>query len=603
MHCRLPIVCLLTSAAFAADTQAPSTPTQLRVTAKTSTTVSLAWNPSTDNVGVTGYDILVDLVVKGSATGTTYTVTGLKPQTTYRFHVRARDAAGNVSPLSKFVRATTSAPPADTQAPTAPSNLQSTGVTSTSVSLAWTASTDNVAVTAYDVFNGPTLAGSTAGTSYTAGGLSPGTSYTFTVKARDAAGNVSPASNSATATTSEGGSSGKSIVGYFPEWGIYQRAYYVKNVETSGSAARLTHLNYAFANVVNGRAVVYDAWAAYDKPFDSATSIDGVADSSAAGVLKGNFNQLRKLKARYPNLKVLISIGGWTLSGDFSAAASTAPSRQTFAASAIDLFIRGLLPNGVSAAGIFDGIDIDWEYPAACGLQCGPPQDTQNFTLLLAELRTQLDARGAADGKRYLLTIAAPAGQDKYSKIELGQIHSSLDFINLMTYDFHGSWENVTNFHSALWGSNSDPSRANGYWSDYAVTAYLNAGVPAAKLILGVPFYGRGWTGVPNFNNGLYQNSAGPAPGTYEAGVEDYKVLKSLEATYGKYRHSEAQAFWIYNPIPGIFWSYDDPVSMSNKASYVNSKNGGLGGMMFWELSGDDPSGSLVAAIASGLQP
>jgi chitinase len=453
-------------------------------------------------------------------------------------------------------------------------------------------------------------AGLTSATSFTASGLQPSTSYRFKVRARDAAGNWSSFSRAVKASTTAAPPpppppppppTGRVLAGYYPSWGIYQRAYYVRNIETSGSAGKLTHLNYAFANVVNGRATIYDSWADYEKPFDASTSVDGVADSTAPGVLRGNFNQLRKLKARYPSLKVLISIGGWTLSGGFSDAALTSASRQTFAASAIDLFIRGRLPNGVSAAGVFDGIDIDWEYPAACGLQCGRPEDTQNFTLLLAELRRQLDSLGTVDGRRYLVTIAAPAGQDKYSKIELGQIHAYLDLINLMTYDFHGSWETTTNFHSALYGSSSDPSRANGYWSDAAVTAYLSAGVPAARLVLGVPFYGRGWTGVPNFNNGLYQRAAGPAPGTYEAGVEDYKVLKNL-STYTQYRHPEARALWIYNLFTGIFWSYDDPVSITEKMSYVKSKSGGLGGAMFWELSGDDASGSLVSAMYEGLR-
>jgi chitinase len=591
-------------AASAADTKAPSTPTNFQVTGKTSTTVSLAWSASTDNVGVTGYEVLQGSTLVGATAGLTFTVTGLQPGTTYRFFVRARDAAGNVSRTSKSVQVTTTAAPPDTQPPTAPTNLHPTGTTSSSVSLSWNASTDNVAVTAYDIFNGSSPAGTTAGTSYTFTGLAASTTYTFTVRARDAAGNVSPPSNATTASTAPGGGgSGKKIAGYFPSWGIYQKAYYVKNVEASGSAAKLTHLNYAFANVVNGVATIYDTWAEYDKPFDGASSVDGVADPSSGAVLRGNFNQLRKLKALHPQLKILMSIGGWTLSGGFSAAAATAQSRQTFAASAVDLFIRGHLPNGVTAPGIFDGIDIDWEYPAACGLQCGPPQDTQNFTLLLAELRRQLDLQGAADGRPYLLSIAAPAGKSEYQKIELGLIHQYLDHINLMTYDFHGSWETVTNFHAPLWMSSSDPSRANGFWADYAVSAYLAASVPAGKLLLGIPFYGHGWQGVPNFNNGLYQNSAGAALGTYEAGVEDYRVLKNLESTYGKFRHNEAQAFWIYSPATGIFWSYDDPASVANKMSYINSKAGGLGGTMFWELSGDDVTGSLITAMANGLAP
>jgi chitinase len=168
-----------------------------------------------------------------------------------------------------------------------------------------------------------------------------------------------------------------------------------------------------------------------------------------------------------------------------------------------------------------------------------------------------------------------------------------------MTYDLHGAWEPTTNFQAPLYGSSGDPSQppANNYNANYAVQAYKNAGVPAAKIVLGVPFYGRGWTNVPNVNNGLYQPSSTAAPGTYEAGIEDYKVLKNLTG-YGQFRHPEAQAFWIFNG--STFWSYDDPTSLTNKMNYIKAQ--GLGGAMFWEASGDDATGSLVTAIYNGLR-
>jgi chitinase len=169
-----------------------------------------------------------------------------------------------------------------------------------------------------------------------------------------------------------------------------------------------------------------------------------------------------------------------------------------------------------------------------------------------------------------------------------------------MTYDMHGAWESTTNFHSPLYASSTDPTRALNYNTDYAVRAYLGAGVPSGKITVGVPFYGRGWQGVPNVNNGLYQTGSGGAPGTYEVGIDDYKVLKNLEATYTKFRHAEAQAMWIYNPSTGIFWSYDDPTSMTTKMNYIKSLN--LGGAMFWELSGDTTTGELITALANGLR-
>lgn len=398
---------------------------------------------------------------------------------------------------------------------------------------------------------------------------------------------------------------GRRVVGYFPSWGVYARGYFVKNIHTSGAAARLTHINFAFANIgADLKCAIGDPWADIDMAYSADRSVDGVADTWDNGVLRGSFNQLRKLKVLYPHLKILISIGGWSWSGRFSDAALTPESRRALAASAIDLFIRGNFTSNVRVPGIFDGIDIDWEYPAAPGATNNfRPEDTENFTALLAEFRAQLDAQGAADGRRYLLTIAAPAGLDKIAKIEVDRIHPYLDFINLMTYDMHGAWEAVTNFHSPLYASSSDPSAALGYNTDRAVREWLTRGTPAAKLLVGVPFYGRGWRDVPPGprGDGLYQTSSGGgAPGTYETGVEDYKVLKTLEGSYGRYRHAEARAFWIYSPSTRIFWSYDDPEALREKAGYV--KSNGLGGIMFWELSGDDATGSLLTAISEGLQ-
>jgi chitinase len=388
-------------------------------------------------------------------------------------------------------------------------------------------------------------------------------------------------------------------VGYFIAWGLYARNYHAKNVHTSGSAAILTHINYAFGNVKSSRCVVGDPWADYEKTYDAAASVDGVADQWN-DPLRGNFNQLKKLKAQHPHLKILISLGGWTWSGGFSEAARP-ENRVAFVESCIDIFIRGNLPKSGdaggpgSAAGLFDGIDVDWEYPAACGLQCGDPADTPNFTGLMAEFRKRLDAERPG----LLLTIAAPGGEDKYSKIELAKVHADLDFINLMNYDYHGAWEQTTNFHSPLYGSSTDPSQGivKTYFTDHTVQGYLDAGIPAGKLVIGLGFYGRGWANVPNADDGLYQASTTPAPGTYEAGIEDFKVLVTREPSFAKHRHPEAQAMWIFDG--STFWSYDDPESIRNKMAYAKSL--GLGGAMFWELSGDTAGGDLIKAIRDGL--
>ncbi len=386
---------------------------------------------------------------------------------------------------------------------------------------------------------------------------------------------------------------GKQVVGYFASWDIYDRLYFVKNIATSGSAGRLTVLNYAFANIGSDlRCAIGDPWADYQVPFSANQAVNGVADNQSQALL-GNFNQLRELKAKYPKLKVVISIGGWTWSDKFSDAALPA-NRAAFVSSCIDMFIRGNFAPGVSRAGIFDGIDIDWEYPGECGETCNyRAEDTQNYTALLAEFRRQLDAVKPG----LLLTIAAPADQDKVDKIQVAAIQPYLNWTNLMTYDFHGDWDDTTNFHSALYVSPADPTGSAGLSAHDAATLWQSRGAPARKLVLGVPFYGRGWVGVPNTNHGLWQASTGVANGKYESGIEDYRVLKSKG--YTRYFNQQAQAAWLYNAGNRTFWTYDDATVMKIKANYIKSK--GLGGVMFWEIAGDTASGELIKALYNTL--
>ncbi|EYF06162.1 glycosyl hydrolase family 18 protein [Chondromyces apiculatus] len=409
-------------------------------------------------------------------------------------------------------------------------------------------------------------------------------------------GNGGNGGNGGSGASGSGGGNGGSggggltdgrIIGYFAEWGVYGRGYHVKNIDTSGSAAKMTHINYAFGNVVNSRCQLGDTYADYDRAYSAAESVDGVADTWDNGVLRGSFNQLRKLKQKYPHLKVMISLGGWSWSAGFSDAALP-QNRAAFVSSCVDLFIKDS-----RWAGLFDGIDVDWEYPGSCGNTCAyRPEDTQNFTALLAEFRGQLDAVDPD----LELSIAAPAGLDKIAKIDVGAIHQYLDFVNVMTYDMHGAWETTTNFHAALYNASANPAKALKYSTDEALGAWLAGGTPPGKLVMGVPFYGRGWTGVAGGNNGLWQTAAGGAQGAYEVGIEDYKVLKAKG--HPGFTHPDTKSYWTFNGTE--FWSYDTPASLAVKMDYIKSK--GLGGAMFWELSGDTANGELIQAVHSGLQ-
>src|SRR5689334_16636128 len=222
-------------------------------------------------------------------------------------------------------------------------------------------------------------------------------------------------------------------VGYFTQWGIYARNYQLSKVQSSGQAARLTHLNYAFGVVTaDGLCASADPWADWQTPFSADLSVDGVADV-AGQPIAGNLNQLAELKKKNPKLRVLISLGGWTGSATFSDAALTDASRQKLVSSCVDLWIKGNLP-GLSAgvaAGIFDGVDLDWEWPGSEGNAGNVirPEDKRNFTLLTAEFRKQLDALGRKNRKHYELTAFLPAAPAKIDAgFEAKKIFKYLDF-------------------------------------------------------------------------------------------------------------------------------------------------------------------------------
>jgi chitinase len=312
------------------------------------------------------------------------------------------------------------------------------------------------------------------------------------------------------------------------------------------------------------------------------------------------------LKQLHPNLKVLISLAG---PGNFSAAASTASGREAFVANCINLFINGNVAPGISAAGVFDGFDIDWEFPTA--------SDTVNATLLMKEFRKQLDALGKSNEKHYLLTMFGPAGQQNFSNIQLAAVAKQLDFYNVQGYDFHGTWETMTNHHSPLFDDQQDPVRDENFYIDYTITAYLEAGVPPSKLVLGIPTYARGWMGVPRANNGLYQASTcqastcqastcpapfPPADYLQTDGVITYLTVTGLTG-FTRYFDYKRIAVWLYDPNSQTFWSYDDPVTVWLKTAYVRTRvEGGLGGTFVWALKDDDANGTIVKTMAAGLE-
>ncbi|MEV4923332.1 glycoside hydrolase family 18 protein [Streptomyces roseoverticillatus] len=366
---------------------------------------------------------------------------------------------------------------------------------------------------------------------------------------------------------------GRKVVGYFTNWGVYERNYHVKNIETSGSADRLTHINYAFGNVTGGKCTIGDSYADYDKAYDAAGSVDGKADTWDDGALRGNFNQLRKLKKLHPGLKVVWSFGGWTWSGGFGEAAR---NPAAFAESCYGLV------KDPRWADVFDGIDIDWEYPNACGLTCDT-SGREGFAKLMAALRDKF-------GTRNLVTAAITADASDGGKIDAVDYAGAaryVDWYNPMTYDFFGAWDakGPTAPHSPLTAYNGIPKP--GFNTDATITKLKSLGIPSSKLLLGIGFYGRGWTGVSRSAPG--GTATGPAKGTYEAGFEDYKVLKTTCPANG------TVAGTAYAKCGSDWWSYDTPSTIAGKTAYKNRQ--GLGGTFFWELSGDTADGELIRSI------
>ncbi|WP_315094660.1 glycosyl hydrolase family 18 protein [uncultured Cellulomonas sp.] len=370
---------------------------------------------------------------------------------------------------------------------------------------------------------------------------------------------------------------GKKLVGYFAEWGVYGRNYHVKNIETSGSASKLTHILYAFGNTTGGQCSIGDSYAAYDKAYTAADSVDGVADTWDQP-LRGNFNQLKKLKAMHPGLKVIWSFGGWTWSSGFTQAAA---NPTAFANSCYNLL------NDSRWAGLFDGIDIDWEYPNACGLSCdssGPAA----FNNVITALRNKF-------GTGKLITAAITADGSNGGKIDAADYAGGaqkLDWIMPMSYDYFGAFNPTgpTAPHSPLTSYAGIPQA--GFNTEAAVDKLIGKGIPASKILLGVGFYGRGWTGVSQTAPG--GSASGAAPGTYEQGIEDYKVLKTrcpATGTVGGTAYAKCGSEW---------WGYDTPGTLAGKTTWA--KNKGLGGAFFWELSGDTSNGELISALSNGLR-
>ncbi|WP_125152678.1 glycosyl hydrolase family 18 protein [Clostridium rectalis] len=386
--------------------------------------------------------------------------------------------------------------------------------------------------------------------------------------------------------------SNKRIVAYFTEWSVYggHDNYKISDVPWD----KVTHINYAFATIKNNKIALFDEWAATGINFGDAW------DSP----YNGNLGQIKKYKKKYPDVKVLISIGGWSQSAGFNSVAKTSQNRKVFSDSVVE-FIRQW---------DLDGADIDWEYPTFKregdkvdnpndqGTPWADEDEKYTFTLLLKDLREALNNAGKEDNKYYELTAAVGSGKDKIEKTEPQKYSQYLDFINIMTYDMNGAWEKITGHQSPLYKNpydNHEDIVKNFYNVDEAMKIFESFGIPKDKLVVGSPYYSRGWMGVKNDGPikelpGLFATAEGGAKGIWDggraAGCNPYHYIKGTlekDSSFKKYRDPYSKVPYLYSESKGEMYTYEDEVSLQEKVNYVNKND--YGGIIFWELAGDSP--------------
>lgn len=401
--------------------------------------------------------------------------------------------------------------------------------------------------------------------------------------------------------------SGKVVGAYYVEWGVYGRKFTVDKIP----AQNLTHILYGFTPICGGdgindglksiegsfealqracagradfKVAMHDPWAAIQMPQGNLKDFDEP--------YKGNFGNLMALKQAHPDLKILPSVGGWTLSDPFYFLGDKS-KRDTFVASVKEF---------LQTWKFFDGVDIDWEFPGGAGANpdLGAPSDGATYVTLMQELRAMLDELEAETGRQYELTSAISAGGDKIAKVDYQAAQQYMDHIFLMSYDFNGAWTNTelghqTNLFAASW----DPDTK--YTTDKGVKALLDQGVTPGKIVVGAAMYGRGWTGVSGYQAGnpFTGTATGPVKGTWENGVVDYRQIVNdyMGAGWEQGYDEVAEAPYVFKASTGDLITFDNDRSVKAKGQYVQANQ--LGGLFAWEIDSDN--GDILNAMHEGL--
>jgi chitinase len=359
------------------------------------------------------------------------------------------------------------------------------------------------------------------------------------------------------------------VVGYFPGWAVHKH-YLVKNLISSEDTLLLDQINYSQGHVVNNECAIADPDADLNFFYSADDSVDGVADSPQM-LLRGNFHQLLELKRRFPQVKIVISLEG---NPSVFVEAAQPANRVSFVSSCIKRFVEGKFADGIEVPGLFDGIDIDWEYPKEA--------DKFNFVALLGEFRRQLNAAAP----NLLLTVAMGDGRITYEHLDMEAVSLYVDQVGIMNYDYSGPWSQRTGLIAPLYSSPGDPEKNNDV--DSTIRGYRAAGVPESKMLLGLPFYAYSWSHVAPDNNGLFQMGK---PSRIDA---PYNAILEMQDKFTTYRDPKSMAPWLFDGQ--TFWTYDDEVSITAKLKYAIQQE--LHGVMIWELSGDTTDGKLLHTIS-----
>lgn len=383
----------------------------------------------------------------------------------------------------------------------------------------------------------------------------------------------------------------KNIIMYFPNWGVYSESH---NNLTVGDIPwdKVTVINHAFFTVSKEfKLESTDKDADFEKFFPNSEGWN-------QDQLRGHIGEYKYYKSKYPNVKVLISVGGWTRGENFHDMSKTKENRKIFIDSIIDFLKK--YP-------FIDGIDIDWEYPGenrekdpndeydkGCP---GGPEDKENFTLLLKEIRQAYNDNNFSNK---MLTIANAGNYEKLQLQEPDKYIKYLDFINVMTYDFHGAFESKTNHHSPIYYNDDDPTRYNKYTfcAEDALKMYVKEyNIPTEKLNVGSPFYSRGWSEVDDSTgtNGLFSTATKAYKGSWDSatspgGQIPWFQIKEMENKDGwkKYWDDKAKVPYLYNKNLKSMITYEDEKSLKERCNFVIKNN--YGGIIVWEITGDDKS-------------